>query len=169
MYIFLHPQIRQLAVIQDGVLQITWAIITTTGVRHQSLETIIRARTHPPTIAPPHHTMLGQMPLKMIDHLLGLILVTAIFVEFKDIQPRNALLLILFQFSLPLLQSASMTTSSTPWQPQAHFAANLTFHTPQWLLDSGASHHVTTDLNILSLEVPYTGFDNIILVMEQAF
>ncbi|RVW36081.1 Retrovirus-related Pol polyprotein from transposon RE2 [Vitis vinifera] len=45
----------------------------------------------------------------------------------------------------------------TPWQPRAHYAANTTTNNPSWLLDSGASHHVTTDLNNLFLHAPYTG------------
>ncbi|KAA8532587.1 hypothetical protein F0562_032597 [Nyssa sinensis] len=39
------------------------------------------------------------------------------------------------------------STQSTPWQPRAHFAANVASNNPAWLLDSGASHHVTTDLS----------------------
>jgi hypothetical protein len=31
------------------------------------------------------------------------------------------------------------------------------------LLDSGASHHVTADLNNLSLHAPYTGYDDVMI------
>ncbi|KAK0597079.1 hypothetical protein LWI29_021647 [Acer saccharum] len=51
----------------------------------------------------------------------------------------------------------------TPWQPRAHFAANSFAHNPAWLLDSGASHHVTTDLSNLSLHTPYNGSDNVMI------
>ena len=53
-------------------------------------------------------------------------------------------------------------TSSAQWQPRAHFATP-TSTTPDWLLDSGASHHVTSDLNNLSLHSPYTGSDDIMI------
>ena len=43
-----------------------------------------------------------------------------------------------------------------PWQPKAHYATNSP-HSNTWLLDSGASHHVTSDLNNLSLHTPYNG------------
>ncbi|KAA8535403.1 hypothetical protein F0562_030406 [Nyssa sinensis] len=43
---------------------------------------------------------------------------------------------------------APVNRTPTPWQPRAHFAANTTPTAPQWLLDSGASHHVTADLKL---------------------
>ena len=55
------------------------------------------------------------------------------------------------------------STSSTPWQPRAHFAANVASPNSTWLLDSGASHHVTADLNNLSLHAPYTGYDDVMI------
>ena len=54
----------------------------------------------------------------------------------------------------------------TPWQPRAHVATNTN---PQWLLDSGASHHVTTDLHNLSLHAPYNGSDDIMIGDESGF
>ena len=58
---------------------------------------------------------------------------------------------------------APVNSTLTPWQPRAHFAANTTPTTPQWLLDSGASHHVTVDLSNLSFHTPYTGSDDIMI------
>ena len=49
-----------------------------------------------------------------------------------------------------------------PWQPQAHLATHPP-NTPSWLLDSGASHHVTSDLHNLSLHAPYSGSDDIMI------
>ena len=58
---------------------------------------------------------------------------------------------------------ALVNNTLTPWQPRAHFAANTTPTTPQWLLDSGVSHHVTIDLSNLFLHTSYTGFDDIMI------
>lgn len=58
--------------------------------------------------------------------------------------------------------NASMTNPNSPWQPRAHFAVNAP-NTPSWLLDSGASHHVTSDLSNLSLHAPYTGSNDIMI------
>ena len=65
-------------------------------------------------------------------------------------------------FQLVPVQSSTTSATSqanfaTPWQPRAHYAANTITNNPSWLLDSGASHHVNTDLNNLSLHAPYTG------------
>ena len=45
----------------------------------------------------------------------------------------------------------------------AHVATSLEMESPPWLLDSGASHHVTIDLNNLTLHAPYDGPDDIII------
>ena len=52
---------------------------------------------------------------------------------------------------------------SAPWRPQAHVATSATFTNPNWLLDSRASHHVTTDLENLSLHKLYDGTDDIVI------
>lgn len=49
-----------------------------------------------------------------------------------------------------------------PWHPTAN-AAMVTGDSSTWLLDSGASHHMTSDLNNLSLHGPYNGGDDVIL------
>lgn len=49
-------------------------------------------------------------------------------------------------------------------QPQAHAAQfSATNNSTQWLLDSGASHHVTQDLSNLSLHHPYDGTEEIVI------
>ncbi|RVW40981.1 Retrovirus-related Pol polyprotein from transposon RE2 [Vitis vinifera] len=58
---------------------------------------------------------------------------------------------------------APVNNTLTPWQPRAHFATNTIPSTLQWLLDSGASHHVIADLSNLSLHTPYTGSDDIMI------
>ena len=53
--------------------------------------------------------------------------------------------------------------SQTPWRPQAHVVTVDTFNNSNWLLDSGASHHVTADLNNLSFHKPYDGTNDIVI------
>lgn len=53
--------------------------------------------------------------------------------------------------------------SNNKHHPQANMA-NVSSSTPtSWLLDSGASHHVTTDLNNLALHSPYDGTEELII------
>ncbi|KAH7543913.1 hypothetical protein JRO89_XS15G0060800 [Xanthoceras sorbifolium] len=47
--------------------------------------------------------------------------------------------------------------------PQTHFAAQLNVSNPGWILNSGASHHVTVDLNNLSLHSNYEGTEDIMI------
>lgn len=55
----------------------------------------------------------------------------------------------------PTIRPPPYTLNSN--QPQANFAtATIPTNSP-WLLDSGASHHVTQDLSNLSLHQPYDG------------
>lgn len=58
--------------------------------------------------------------------------------------------------------NTSSPVSNSPWQPTSHLATTSTT-TPPWLLDSGAFHHVTSDLYNLSLHAPYQGSDDIMI------
>ena len=49
------------------------------------------------------------------------------------------------------------------WPPQANMATTAPSQNNSWLLDSGASHHVTTDLNNLFLHSTYHGADDIMI------
>lgn len=69
--------------------------------------------------------------------------------QLVPIQPSNT-------WSTPL-----PSTPIAPWQPQAHFVANVVSNNPAWLLDSSVSHHVTADLSNLSLHAPYTSSDDV--------
>ncbi|XP_010469809.1 PREDICTED: probable serine/threonine-protein kinase ndrD [Camelina sativa] len=46
----------------------------------------------------------------------------------------------------------------TPWQPRANMVANMS--SPA-ILDSGATHHITSDLNNLTIQQPYNGGDDL--------
>ena len=48
------------------------------------------------------------------------------------------------------------------WQPRANVAV-MNGDSSTWLLDSGASHHMTSDIANLSLHTPYNGGDEVML------
>ena len=60
-------------------------------------------------------------------------------------------------------ESSASQHSSSSWQPRVNFVANNSSPSPTWLLDSGASHHVTADLENLSLHSPYSGSDDVMI------
>lgn len=64
-------------------------------------------------------------------------------------------------------QSAMATNNQvnnyTPWQPQAHMAMLPPSSSSSWIMDSGATHHLTSDLDNLSLHQPYSGNDRVLI------
>uniref|UniRef100_A0A1U7XXV9 Uncharacterized protein LOC104243338 n=1 Tax=Nicotiana sylvestris TaxID=4096 RepID=A0A1U7XXV9_NICSY len=60
--------------------------------------------------------------------------------------------------AFPWLASSSMVDSVDP-KPMANVANATAMGNSNWLLDSGASHHITSDLENLSLHSDYTGDD----------
>ena len=50
-----------------------------------------------------------------------------------------------------------------PWQPRANMVMNAPYMAANWLLDSGATHHITSDLNNLSMHQPYHGNDDVLI------
>ena len=55
-------------------------------------------------------------------------------------------------------------TPHQPWTPQAHYTtASPSEATQSWLLDSGASHHIASDLHNLSLYALYQGNDDVMV------
>ncbi|KAG6788032.1 hypothetical protein POTOM_004085 [Populus tomentosa] len=67
---------------------------------------------------------------------------------------------------VPINGSTTATSSTgmpSSWNPQANFSSSSPSSNASWLLDSGASHHVTADLNNLSLHTPYNGQDDVML------
>ncbi|XP_010531643.1 PREDICTED: uncharacterized protein LOC104807900 [Tarenaya hassleriana] len=59
--------------------------------------------------------------------------------------------------------SASWSPSPRSWQPRAHAAVHSSYEPDQWLLDSGASHHITTDLHNLAIHNPYSGGEDVVV------
>ena len=57
----------------------------------------------------------------------------------------------------------SLASHHLQWQPMAHAATSSAMESLPWLLDSGASHHVTADPNNLILHAPYGGPNDIII------
>jgi len=53
--------------------------------------------------------------------------------------------------------------SPTLWQPQANLAVTNPPNRSPWLLDSGASHHITLDLQNLAHHLPYVGTDDVMI------
>lgn len=51
----------------------------------------------------------------------------------------------------------SPAPSSVMWQPRANDAHASIYNPTPWLLDSGATHHLTSDLNNLAIHQPYGG------------
>ncbi|XP_010501984.1 PREDICTED: uncharacterized protein LOC104779327 [Camelina sativa] len=55
----------------------------------------------------------------------------------------------------------SPVVSPTPWQPRAHMAAANMYNAGNWIVDSSATHHLTSDLNNLALHQPYTSGEEV--------
>ncbi|KFK24318.1 hypothetical protein AALP_AAs44684U000100, partial [Arabis alpina] len=49
------------------------------------------------------------------------------------------------------------------WTPQAHYTTSSPSDAGSWLLDSGASHHISSDLSNLSLHAPYNGGEDVVI------
>lgn len=88
--------------------------------------------------------------------------------QWCNIQGHTLLYCPTFKSLHPSITVPNRTKRTTNSSPHAHTAIRLTTppaQAPQtpWLLDSGASHHVTTDLANLSLHYPYDGTDEIVI------
>ena len=57
----------------------------------------------------------------------------------------------------------SSVSSFAPWQPRANMASAQMYNANNWLLDSGATYHLTSDLNNLALHQPYTGGEEVMI------
>ena len=65
--------------------------------------------------------------------------------------------------SFCLVPLNNQTSSPSPWQPHANLVETNSPSPSPWLLDSGASHHIMTDLQNLAHHLPYTGTDDVMI------
>ena len=65
------------------------------------------------------------------------------------------------QFKLVSSSSQGQNRGSNQYPPKGYSAMFQGHETPSWLLDSGASHHLTSDLANLSLHAPYNGGEEV--------
>ncbi|XP_010513467.1 PREDICTED: uncharacterized protein LOC104789470 [Camelina sativa] len=57
--------------------------------------------------------------------------------------------------------NALLPSPFRPWQPRANLALAPPQSSDPWIMDSGATHHMTSDLHNLSLHHPYQGGDSV--------
>lgn len=64
---------------------------------------------------------------------------------------------------ISLLPQSAPPSSTTPNQPQAMIAGSTTTPSSSWFPDSGASHHVTSNVQNIQRCVPFEGSDQVII------
>ena len=102
----------------------------------------------------------------MINANPNLIRVVVKHSVFKDILPNDARCFSLSLINNPGHLVLKALRDIVPPHPSNHEPIMLflaTNTTPTWLLDSGASHHVTSDLSNLYLHSPYQGSDDVMI------
>ncbi|CAA7042095.1 unnamed protein product [Microthlaspi erraticum] len=72
-----------------------------------------------------------------------------------------------YQQLAPPYQQWQQPQNLQPWQPRANVV--MLSDPTTWLVDSGASHHMTSDLRNLAVHNPYNGGDDVFLVMDQHY
>ena len=107
----------------------------------------------PSSLAKPQRTFLGKCQwCQVTGHALKKCTI------FKSLFPN-------IEAPAPVYAKAGQMGQQSSSLPQAHMMQAFNSNTTSngWLLDSGASHHVTNDLNNLSLHAPYDGSDEIVI------
>ncbi|RVW97975.1 Retrovirus-related Pol polyprotein from transposon RE1 [Vitis vinifera] len=102
----------------------------------------------------------------MINANPNLIRVVVKHSVFKDTLPNDARCFSLSLINNPRHLVLKALRDIVPPHPSNHEPIMLflaTNTTPTWLLDSGASHHVTSDLSNLYLHSPYQGSDDVMI------
>ena len=66
-------------------------------------------------------------------------------------------------FKVVATDAVSHANNNSHWRPMAHTAFVNAHHPDAWLMDSGASHHVTSDMNNLASHVQYSGPDGVVV------
>ncbi|XP_010507514.1 PREDICTED: uncharacterized protein LOC104784148 [Camelina sativa] len=61
----------------------------------------------------------------------------------------------------PAYSGGSPQPPMQPWQPRANVAMAPPYNPANWIMDSGATHHLTSDLANLSMHQPYTGGEEV--------
>ncbi|XP_010456923.1 PREDICTED: uncharacterized protein LOC104738445 [Camelina sativa] len=59
--------------------------------------------------------------------------------------------------------SSPQSSPFRPWQPRANVALGSPYDPNPWIPDSGAKHHMTSDLANLSAHAPYTGGEDVVV------
>ncbi|CAL9224973.1 unnamed protein product, partial [Arabidopsis halleri] len=65
--------------------------------------------------------------------------------------------------NISLDHKAACCPPSRLWQPRANMAIGHKYPVNGWLLDSEATHHMTSDLNNLAMHQPYHGNDSVLI------
>lgn len=65
--------------------------------------------------------------------------------------------------SLQPMVNQFQNNSFRPWQPRANMVVASPYTANNWVVDSGATHHITSDLNNLSLHQAYNGEDDVMI------
>ncbi|KFK33813.1 hypothetical protein AALP_AA5G063300 [Arabis alpina] len=60
-------------------------------------------------------------------------------------------------------QQNPFTSPFRPWQPRANLALASSHPSSAWLMDSGATHHMTSDLHTLHAPQSYNGSDDVLI------
>ncbi|CAI9280949.1 unnamed protein product [Lactuca saligna] len=68
----------------------------------------------------------------------------------------------------PQINLPPLSRPSSNHTPQVNLMHLPTSQSSDWLFDSGASHHITNDLNALSLHSPYDGTDDLVIGDENS-
>ncbi|XP_010501874.1 PREDICTED: uncharacterized protein LOC104779197 [Camelina sativa] len=75
------------------------------------------------------------------------------------------------QYSQPLSTPPNglLPTPFCPWKPRANLALSSQSLANPWIMESGATHHMTNDLNNLAMNQPYMEEDSVLMLVHSPF